>query len=638
MHQDMPPMENMKMNMHDTTWRDDQVMIVFHSDIPLITPDGMLNRDRLLKGLNLPWQLQQINQFLSDQLDPTAQNPVRLAFLDDRDLPAPDPSKERPSVNEIDSDESSQLYQGVYLFGLKDAIKKDFATIQTSVHGFFHLIKEPVQGHSKDQNNRALVPTVVNTLNKGVVGLNKEGVHIAFAAPTWLCGGTQITQGCPVSPPAPVDSNCSDWHIEVPELDQHPELKESKGDDVKVFILDALPEPVFIANAVQNAGNTNGLLHAVQETVTFDYSLMSGVQGVFLMQHSNAAGVGKDVYGERYPILLPDHGLFIAGTVRDIACNADIECIRVLNDLCVGDMQTLTAALCKIYQRLLEKNPDTNERGDLFGKSVVINLSLVIPTEDEAMSSGIEVATTDPGSPNAGFDNILREGVWQILRSLAEAKDADVVIVASAGNEGDGREMAMSSPMLRPRALYPAALSDSIENIIAVGAVTKTGDAASYSCYPGSHGIGAWGGELPDPSKGEVVPPKSTDVGSDHPKVTFNDALIGIYSNVVYPPLSAAPASPPEQYYTPPNQSGWAYWIGTSFATPIVSAAVARVLQWKKQTGSSESVYKLLANLIPADQRVQWANVVPNGETIEGFRLRATQDCRHRVSESTSGD
>src|SRR5690349_8492115 len=150
MHEDMPPMENTKMNMHDTTWRDDQVMIVFHSDIPLITPDGMLNRDRLLKGLNLPRQLRQINQLLSDQLDPTAQNPVRLAFLDDRDLPAPDPSKERPSVNEIDRDESSQLYQGIYLFGLKNAIKKDFATIQTSIHGFFHLIKEPVQGHSKD--------------------------------------------------------------------------------------------------------------------------------------------------------------------------------------------------------------------------------------------------------------------------------------------------------------------------------------------------------------------------------------------------------------------------------------------------------------------------------------------------------
>ncbi len=338
------------------------------------------------------------------------------------------------------------------------------------------------------------------------------------------------------------------------------------------------------------------------------------------MQHTNGAAVGKDVYGEHYPILISDHGLFIAGIVRDIAPDANIECIRVLNDLCVGDMETLLGALTKIYHRVLSTNPITNQPGDLFGKPVVINLSLVIPTDVQARNSGITLTTTTPGAPISGFDNILPEALNQILQSLA---DAGVIIVASAGNEGDGRGMPAST--IRPNALYPASLSDTIENIIAVGAVTKNGVASSYSCYPGLHSISAWGGELP--AAGEVVPTNPGDPGSDNPQVTFSDAPIGIYSSILYPPLSAVTADPPEQYYTPPNQSGWAYWIGTSFATPIVSAVAARILQWKQQTGKTDTVYTLLKSLIPPAQVAHWDHLDPLNGAADGPMLKVVQSC-----------
>jgi hypothetical protein len=276
---------------------------------------------------------------------------------------------------------------------------------------------------------------------------------------------------------------------------------------------------------------------------------------------------------------------------------------------------------------VLQTNPDTNEQGDLYGKSVVINLSLVIPTDDQARNNGIVLQTIQPGSLSSGFDNILPEQLRQVLQCLADAKNTNVVTVASAGNEGDGREMPAGS--LRPKALYPASLSDSIENVIAVGATTKTGAAASYSCYPGLHSIAAWGGELPNtpPATGEVVPPNPGDPGSDNPQVTFSDAPIGIYSNILYPPLSAVPADPPEQYYAPPNQNGWAYWIGTSFATPIVSAAAARVLEWKKLNGSPDSVYTLLKGLIPPSQVVHWNHLDPNDGTEDGPVLKVEQKC-----------
>ena len=464
MQQNMPHMDDMKMDMHDTFWRDDQIMIVFHSTIPLISGDGVLNQDRLLQDLNLPLQLRQINEFLNRQLHSANQSPIRLTFLDESDNQSP-VDKTDISFNSLNRSDRPMLPHAVYLFGLKETIKKDFGEIQTSIVGFFHLIQEPVHGNSKNQNNRAIIPFIVNTLNEKVLALNKDKIRVEFAAPTWLCGGSQVSQGCPLTPPTPVKDACAAYHIELPDID---DKLQTMGNEVKVFILDALPERVVVANAAHHAGNTNRLLHNVNETVTFDYSQMSGVQGSFLMQHTNGAAVGKDVYGEHYPILISDHGLFIAGIVRDIAPDANIECIRVLNDLCVGDMTSLLGGLTKIYNRVLSTNPATNQPGDLFGKPVVINLSLVIPTDAQAQSSGIILTTTNPGLPDSGFDTIVPEALNRILQSLA---NEGVIIVASAGNEGDGREMPVGA--LRPNALYPASLSDSIENIISVGAVTK---------------------------------------------------------------------------------------------------------------------------------------------------------------------
>src|SRR6266487_4732353 len=566
MQKDMPPTNNMrpiddmKMPMHDTFWRNDQVMVVFHSKLPLIE-DGVLKKEPLLVDLNLREQLKRINRFLLQKFRDQGRDPVHLVFLGDNEKPA---VGDRPVMRRFNVGTSQQLPPGVYLFDEGTDIEKSFGTMRTSIHAFFKVVKGPAPDigavsvemastrnhHDGARDDEALVPAVVETLNAAVLDFNKreeEKVPIAFSAPTWLSGATQVGIGCPLTPPMPVADSCPYWHMELPDVD--PKLKAT-GKDVTVFVLDSFPERGIISRAARDAGRANWLLHTVNETVSFDYSLMSGVQEIDLMDHTNVATVGKDVYGEHYPMLISDHGLFIAGIVRDIAPGADIECIRVLHKHCVGDLEKVTHALERIYNRMIDRD------GDLFEQNVVINMSLVLPRVED-------VELVFPGQIKLETDDfeIIPADLLFAIRALQQA---GAVIVASAGNEGDERVMPDGT---RPAAFYPAALGKQLKNVIAVGAASVNDDATSYSCYPGSYpddnrafGLATWGGEVPDADKGEVVPPKPGDPGSDKPKVKIRDAPRGIYSSTEFPPLSAVPADPPEQYYTARYENAWAYW------------------------------------------------------------------------------
>ena len=486
---------------------------------------------------------------------------------------------------------------------------------------------------------------IVNLVNNNLTILNLQGgIPITAASPNWFGASTPLgcsTHGCPIRPPVPVpvEDMCNPptdcWRITLDDLAiPTSPLGDLKGDGVTVFVLDSFPNFTTIQNASNNAGGNNWLLKDMVARMSdvepplpssppfplpsspyillYDQTLPARLDDI---EDDDIPGTGKDVYGRLFGFEMPDHGLFVAGIIHDLVPNANIECIRVLNDYGVGDVNTLCDALNTIYTRMLPS-------GDLYNQPVVINLSLVATPSDE-----------DLYQPAFGFDipevNQLRN---QMLVTIMSLINFGAVFVASAGNDSD----TTAYPPYRWGPRYPAAFDE----VIAVGAVDNQGLATTYSDYPVNptfssfNGIATYGGGLPQ------VNPSSPQPGVI-PQVTVTDALRGVFSNPEYPQVDADPPSAP---YTAPNNNAWAYWSGTSFATPIISAVAARVLQYM---GSQN------LPLPPAlwSGQVQWALLTQEGQTTmltgdpslplqpSDFEfgvslLRASQTCQPMPDES----
>jgi hypothetical protein len=425
--------------------------------------------------------------------------------------------------------------------------------------------------------------------------LSNSQVTILNASPNWLCAGTPAvggcgTHGCPLSPPFPAESGSGKWHTILPDIS--PDLQQRTGEGVTVFVLDTRPSKDQVTNAAKLAGEQNPLLQTIAQQMgeqngTFVFTGPDNepfVPSVLENDNPMQPFTGRDIFGRLTGYEMSDHGLFVAGLIRDIAPGARIECLRVLNDYGVGSASVLIKALESIHNRMLKTNPDTSVQGDLYGKPIVINLSLVTTPHQEDFSqlwSGDDATDHEPLTVNL-------HAIIQSLTALG------AVVVGSAGNDSDSRQalppllptmMQTSTTRMLPR--YPAAFPE----VIAVGAVDGTGHAAAYSNYPvapGSaqnNGIATYGGGMPVPSFPTSVAEAEAEAAQgwlpfdpahmidiDRNKL---DALLGLYTADHYPALSADDV--PSEYKTP-NTSGWAYWSGTSFATPIISALAARIL------------------------------------------------------------
>jgi hypothetical protein len=597
-------------NTHDTFWHEDQVVISFYFEEALTASNKAAMYEKLHQ-----YRLS-LNRFLQS-------HGLKLDYL----------GEEAPQIEEVSIPQSNLPVnantRGVHLFGLQTHVEPAFSMseqakqIQTGVVSLFQLaVTDPARSISADS-----VAELVNLINDNLDKLNStegdgHGIQVLAASPHMYCGATQVQpghviQGCPAGPPVPVpigaecQSSPGFWPIELASND-----KIGTGKGVTVFVLDSLPKRKEITKAAKEAGEKNKLLLDVNKRVTFRYQFDDLVDALDKSGQGEFS-VAKDIYGRHVNFRLPDHGLFIAGIVHSIAPDAKIECIRVLNDYCVGDTNVLFGALRYIHNRMSEINPDTNQPGDLYKKPVVINLSLVIPTDEEAELLGVKTSSKK---------NLLRTDMLAAIQSLV---GLGAVFAASAGNEGDNP---MNPAGQIPDALYPAAFAnDKVKGIISVGATNRADKVAKYSNFPGPLGIATYGGEIPKaiPSK----PPKHPGANGRITKLKAIDALLGIYSSRTYPSLSMDENGT----YPAPDNNDWAYWYGTSFSTPIISAILACSLE-KNWPDNNQPLLDYLLNVVPGATRpVRWKNLFSRKHSHQDFVGRMIQVKQSKPAEQSNG-
>ena len=636
---------------HNAWWQEDQVVIIYESREPVSTiADGIIisRKESIVKSLEKP--VSDLNGFLSNKgfsispimVENTARSPLNVQVNQNPEL------------------------IGKYLFTTMTAEREALTTIicffrfmdqnlpQMTSGGALasrmqgNAQNEGVKGNTQDGDAgdsqhvnssgrttpKGSVPRIVDTINENLQLLQTErytnDIRLIAACPSWYCGATTNGDpgpgdppkptGCPQMPPFPLPGHlsCQDtpglWPITFPTLSA--EMQDLTGDGVSVFVLDTMPKTGDLARAAEAAGEHNVLLLDVVNNVTHNYQLLPDSLDIPSIRQP---ATGKDIDGNLIGFRVPDHGLSVAGIIRDIAPSTQVECIRVLNDMCVGDMTTVTKALEYIANRMSMLNPDTQRRGDLYQKPVVINLSMVIsPSDEDITNQQIDSAL-----------DLIRTNLLIPIKSLLQL---GAVVVASAGNEADIHTDSGPSGSVaeRPEALYPAAFAyDSVMinalapnpvEILPVGAIDSKGNVTSYSCYPGPKGLATYGGAVPK----KAATPSSNGMT----QVTDIDAVIGLYSDMWYAALSHAD---PHPRYSAPNAHGWAYWVGTSFATPIITGLTARVMeaQLRGQIAQGTSVCHCMLHDVASANTI-WSQVpstVSAEGNILGKMIMAVQQC-----------
>lgn len=451
---------------------------------------------------------------------------------------------------------------------------------------------------------------------------NDEPIRLVSVSPNWFAIPSEILtgDGGPGDFPRPVPSTVNfrqAWKFEpkrtVPIGAQNAQSeardkmmnavknKHPHSNQVEVFILDTLPSQEGMDNVMRF------------------YPRNLAIQSLFgngfpKMIESETLKRVPDTYrmGGKYGYKMPDHGVFIAGTIAKMEESAEITIVEVLNEWGVGTMYSILEGL-----RYVLEVRDEN-------KTTIVNCSFTmeVPLSEEQLKThdsrlhtiravddflreyaipreepNKHVCTLDAdGNTQAdgryrptpfieawlvkplvevmdivigdfapllepeesaklgvnlrGFISSVAERAEQTINRLAKNGS---LIFAAAGNDGRLGN--------HPPACYPAAY-DKVFGIAAYDDDSPT-DLAAYSNLaddPITQGFSTFGGTI------EAL---LTHEAKEYE--TFYQGMMGIYlSNDIAVGLDKT-----GDVVYEPNENGWAYWAGTSFATGVISGMVA---------------------------------------------------------------
>lgn len=396
-----------------------------------------------------------------------------------------------------------------------------------------------------------------------VQGHLPSGAMLVSVTPNWAIttAGSAFVQGGPGGLPA-VDEACGHgWHFEFPTLPPTGAfLKAPAG--ATVVVLDTSPSLNSLSTAEkQFPGNT--LLGDVvaQLTAPGHWHNTLGPAPALPLARQRPCGSSTSYP----PYLMADHGLFVAGIVCDIAPTCSLRIIRVLNSWGAAYLSDLLAGLARVPV----KGP------------VVVNMSLTV-----RMPSLGELQAELGSSPYPVVSALLQE--WPTLADacaplgvfLQQLAASQVFLVAATGNDSG------TGPLRDPCA--PAAF----DTTLGVAAVNQLDQRACYSNKGDD-----------EATEGDAVQNGISTLGGD-----LGGAVHGLYSapHIYLPPKTKGPI----------NHSGWAQWMGTSFATPVIAALAANYL-------ANNPV------ATPADvmSQIQAAGTPPIDPTLQVRTIPARQVC-----------
>jgi hypothetical protein len=356
------------------------------------------------------------------------------------------------------------------------------------------------------------------------------GFRLKSVSPNWLMGGSphNIGGGGPGSWPVPAADLIKGAQPQFTLTSQSP-LSESSGAGVHVVILDTAPTVEDLDQALDKFGKTQRLLDSLwgQNSNRLDLRLAPASELATL-----------DDYNPReHPYRMSDHGLFVAGIIRSIAPKASLHLIEVLNPYGVGTFERIAKGLLLALEIYKENKP------------LIINLSLMLVMPRSGHF--------DRDFPVELKDACIQEDITGSFKDIFTfLKKSGINVVAAAGNDAHGIPGAPPTAK-RPAARFPAAFT----SVIGVGAMPRQDTAgirhevASYSNLADDApviGYTTLGGE-PGAERGIL------------------GVYIGGFPEYRGPlPLRYANIERSSIHYRR-NTNGWAWWAGTSFATPIIT-------------------------------------------------------------------
>ncbi len=263
---------------------------------------------------------------------------------------------------------------------------------------------------------------------------------------------------------------------------------------------------------------------------------------------------------------ISDHGLFVSGLVYAVAPDSNLTLIQVLNNQGQGELQALIDAMSVYMLRRLDRDMDDDDSLE----DTVINFSLGAhaPSSDELSDEarGLIMETLAIWDLEIPQDGPFPVGAMSVMMELFDMYGATVV--AASGNHS-----AQVEEPLPPQ--YPAAFS-TVLGVTASNLREDSSDNPIQSCYANDGDLMAPGG---DGYVGDKEPdgPDGIVDATPTPPADPEDFCLPTHT-------TCAKKGPNCGYgvvsYTWNEPSrGFAYWVGTSFATPLVSGLAANLIQ-----------------------------------------------------------